>query len=62
MRMGGGRHAPASLTQERDPVHIARKDSPPQGFDPWTIRPLASHYTALATSAHPQTFLVPLIT
>jgi hypothetical protein len=61
MGMGGDRHAPASLTRERDPLHIARKDCSPLGFDPWTVRPLASHYTSLATSAHSHTFLVHLI-
>ena len=46
--------------QERDPVHIARKASPPSGSDPWTVRPVANRYTTLATYAHPPTFLVPL--
>jgi hypothetical protein len=48
--------------RERNPVHIARKAFLPPGFDPWTVRPVASRCTALATSAHPRTFLAPLIT
>ena len=62
MGKGGDRHAPASLPRERDTVHIAQKDSPPPDFNSWTVRPVASPYTTLATSAHPRTFLVPLIT
>lgn len=61
MGMGGDRHTQTSLPQARDPVLIARKASPPPGFDPWTVRPVANRCTALATSVHPRTFLVPLI-
>jgi len=30
-----------------------RKISPPLGFDPWAIQPVASHYTDCAIPAHP---------
>ena len=31
---------------EGDLVHIARKTSPPQEFDPWTVQPVGSCCTA----------------
>ena len=31
-----------------------RKTSPPPGFDPWTVQPIASRYTDWAIPAHPR--------
>ena len=63
--VGGQCHAPATLPlgETRYPLHTrlggpqgqcgqARKISPPPGFDPWTIQPIASHYTNWAIVAH----------
>jgi len=54
----GQRHAPAALYPGKDPVTTVqeagwasgrsgqmRKISPPPGFDPRTVQPVASHYT-----------------
>jgi hypothetical protein len=62
MVMGGQRHALAALPpgKTRYPLYMrlgghhgrsgrVRKNSPPQGFDPWTFQPVASHYTDWAT-------------
>jgi hypothetical protein len=58
MGVGGQRHVPAALPPEmtRYPLYRrlggpqgrswrVRKISPPQGFDPWTVQPVASRYT-----------------
>jgi hypothetical protein len=58
MRVGGQRHVPAGLPPDKDPVTIVqetgwaqehsgrvRKISPPPGFDPRTVQPVASRYT-----------------
>ena len=58
MGMGGQRHAPAALPpgKMRHPFYRRlgelqgwsgrmRKISPPPGFDPWTVQPVASGYT-----------------
>ena len=56
MRVGGQRHAPAALPpKERDPGPTVseaqgrsgsvRKISPPPGFSPRTVQPVASRYT-----------------
>jgi hypothetical protein len=55
MGVGGQRHAPATLPQERHGNHCiggwegpragvdgCGKSRPPLGFDPWTIQPIAS--------------------
>ena len=62
--MMGQRHAPAALYPGKDPVPIVqvagwapgpvwtgqvRKISPPLGFDPRTVQPVASLYTDYAT-------------
>ena len=56
--VGGQRHAPAAFTpgKTRYPLYRrvggpqgrsgwVQKISPPPGFDPWTIQPIASRYT-----------------
>jgi hypothetical protein len=59
MRVGGQLHAPAALLPEKRPgTHYierlvgpqglsgrVRKISPPPGFDPRTVQPVASRYT-----------------
>ena len=59
MGVGGQRHAPAALPpgkETRYPLHWmldgplgrygrARENSPPPGFEPRTVQPLASRYT-----------------
>jgi hypothetical protein len=58
MRVGGQRHGPVALPPEktRYPVYKrlggdqdrsgrGRKSSPPPGFDPRTVQPVASSYT-----------------
>jgi hypothetical protein len=66
MGVGGQRHAPAALPLGKRPsTHCIggwvgpragldglRKISPPPGFDPWTVQPLASCYTDYAIPAH----------
>ena len=66
MGVGGQRHAPAALPLGKRPsTHCIggwvgpragldglRKISPPPGFDPWTVQPLASRYTDYANLAH----------
>ena len=62
MGVGGQRHAPAALPpgETRYPLYRrlfgpqsrsgqVRKISPPTGFDPRTVQPLASRYTDWAT-------------
>jgi hypothetical protein len=62
---GGQRHAPAALPpgMTRHPLYRRlsgpqgrsgrmRKISPPQGFDPPTVQPVASRYTDWAIAAH----------
>ena len=64
MGVGGQRHAPAALPAG-EPVPIYRrlggpqgrsrrvlKISPPPGFDPRTVQPVASRYTDWAIPAH----------
>ena len=58
MGVGGQRHAPAALPQGKTRYPLCRrlggsqgrsgrvrKISPPPGFDPWTVQPVASRYT-----------------
>jgi len=59
----GQRHAPAALyPRERPGTHCTGgwvgpragldrcgKSRPPTGFNPWTVQPIASHYTDYAT-------------
>ena len=65
MELGGQRHAPAVLPQgkTRYPLYWrlggpqgcsgrVRKISPPKGFDPRTVQPVASRYTDWAIPAH----------
>ena len=65
MGMGGQRHAPAALPpgKTRYPLRrrlggpqgrsgLVRIISPPPGFDPRTVQPLASRYTDWAIAAH----------
>jgi len=63
MRVGGQRHAPATLppVQTRYPLYRVgpqgrcgqvRKISPPPEFDPRTVQPAASRYTDWAIPAH----------
>jgi hypothetical protein len=55
--VGGQRHAPAALPPgktrypyyrrlggPKGPVWKGAKNLPPQGFDPWTVQPVASRY------------------
>ena len=62
MRVGGQRHVPAALPpgMTRYPLYRrlgrpqgrsgrVRKISPPPGFDPRTVKPIASRYTDYAT-------------
>jgi hypothetical protein len=50
MRVGGQRHAPAVLPTRRS--GRVWKISPPTGFDPRTVQPVASRYTDYAIPAH----------
>jgi len=52
--VGCQRHASAALPRERPSTNCVggggrsgwvRKISPPPGFDPWTVQPIASRYT-----------------
>ena len=65
MGVGGERHAPAPLPpgKTRYPLYRrlggsqgrsgrVRKISPPPGFDPRTVQPVASRYTDWAIPAH----------
>jgi hypothetical protein len=65
MGVGGQRHAPAALPpgDTRYPLYRrlgrpqgrsgrVRKISPPPGFDPRTVQPVASRYTDYAIPAH----------
>ena len=65
MWVGGQRHAPAGLSPGRDLLPIVqeagvsrgrsgpvRKISPPPGFDPRTVRPVAICYTDWDLPAH----------
>jgi hypothetical protein len=65
MGVGGYRHALAALPPEitQYPLYRrlgglqgqsgrVRKISPPPGFDPWTIQPVARHYTNYAMLTH----------
>jgi len=53
MGVGGRRHAPAALPPGKDqgaewalgPVWTGTENLAPPGFDPWTVQPVASHYT-----------------
>jgi hypothetical protein len=68
MRVGGQLHAPAALRPGKRPdTHCTRgwvgpqgrsgrvrKISPPPGFDPRTVQPVASRCTDYAISAHTQ--------
>ena len=64
MWVGGDRHAPAALPSGKTPYPLYRrlggtqgrygmvwKISPPPGFDPWTVQPVASRYTDWAMAA-----------
>ena len=63
--MGGQRHGSTALTpgKTRYPLYMklgglqgrfgrVQKISPPLGFDPRTVEPVASHYTDWATPTH----------
>jgi hypothetical protein len=63
MGVGGQHHAPAALLpgKTRYPLYRrlgepqgrsgqARKISPPPGFDPWTVQPVASRYAYAITA------------
>jgi hypothetical protein len=62
MRVFCQRHAPAALTPGKTIVQEARwapgpiwtgaENSPPPGFDPQTVQPVASRYTDWAIPAH----------
>ena len=65
MEVGGQRNAPAALPPlktryllyrrlggPQDRYGWVRKTSPPQGFDPRTVQPVASHCTDWAIPAH----------
>jgi hypothetical protein len=65
MGVGGQCHAPAALPpgKTRYPFNrrlggpqdwpgLVRNISPPLGFDPWTVQPVASRYTDCAILAH----------
>jgi hypothetical protein len=65
MGLGGQRHSPAALlpVKTRYPLYRrlvgshgrsgrARKFSPPPGFDPQTVQPVASRYTDRAKAAY----------
>jgi hypothetical protein len=65
MGVGGQRHAPAALPPGKTQYPLyrrlggpqgwsgrVRKISPPQGFDPRTVQPVASRYTDWAIPAH----------
>jgi hypothetical protein len=65
MEVGCQRHAPAALPPGKTRYPLCRgldgpqgrservqKISPPPGFDPWTVQPVASRYTDWANSAH----------
>jgi hypothetical protein len=67
MAVGGQRHAPAALPpgMTRYPLYRrlgrpqgrsgrVQKISPPPGFDPRTVQPVASSYTDWAIAAHSQ--------
>ena len=61
--MSGQRHAPAALYPGKDPVPVVQEAgwapgpvwtcaenlTPPPGFDPRTVQPVASRYTDYAT-------------
>jgi hypothetical protein len=69
MRVGGQLHAPAALppgNETQYPLYRrlgghqgrsgrVRKISPPPGFDPRTVQPVASRYTDYAIPAHSST-------
>jgi len=52
MGVGSQCHILAALTWERDAIHIVQeagwvqKILPPQGFEPWILKPIASHHPA----------------
>jgi hypothetical protein len=65
MGVGGQRHTPATLPPGKTPYPLyrrlggrqdrsgrMRKISPPPGFDPRTVQPVASRYTNCAIPAH----------
>jgi hypothetical protein len=48
MGVGGQRHTTAALHPGRRVgglQHRCRKSRLPLGFDPWTVQPVANHYT-----------------
>ena len=64
MRVGGQHHAPAALlpgkTRLGGPQGLSewvRKISPPPGFDPRTVQPVASRYTDWANLAASYCFI-----
>ena len=58
--VGGQRHAPGKtryplysrLGGQQDRSGRVRKISPPPGFEPWTVQPVASRYTDWALPSH----------
>jgi hypothetical protein len=72
MGVGGQRHAPPALPPGKTRYQLyrrlggsqgwsgrVRKISPPLGFDPRTIQPVASRYTDRAIAAHKDTIWLP---
>ena len=66
MGVGGQHHASAALPPGKDPVPIVqeagsggvRKISPPLGFDPRTVQPVASRYTDWAIPASTSVYII----
>jgi hypothetical protein len=52
--VGGQHHTPTALPPRNDPVLIVKNAgrTPPPGFDPRTVQPLASRYTDWTIPAH----------
>jgi len=67
MELGGQRHAPADLPPGKTRYPLYRRLGGPQGqsgrvrkiwptreFDPWTVQPVASRYTAIYRGPQPK--------
>jgi hypothetical protein len=74
MWVGGQRHAPAALPPGKTRYRLysrlgglqgrserVRKISPPPGFDPRTVQPVASRYTDWAIPAHYEVYKTDII-
>jgi hypothetical protein len=46
-----GTHYTRAWVRDSGPIRMARKMSPPSGFNPWTVEPVASTYTDYAIPA-----------